>query len=157
MNYNAGVVNNLLLYDNTDEVGRPDTSENKNGEQSEISSKIISPQDVDAASYDDAKGSLKIKIHRADIYKNKDGFDSIIFKRTTVKAGKIPLFFMPTAEFGYEEKSKYHDDYKTAEEEAAKKKKGLHSTKAIPLHRVNDISRLKNKPKLLEAFNFLKQ
>lgn len=64
------------------------------------------------------------------------------------------------ANFNYartdEEKSKYHDDLKAAEEEAIKKKKGLHSTKNIPLHRVNDISRLKNKPKLLEAFNFLK-
>ena len=55
-----------------------------------------------------------------------------------------------------EEKTKYHDEYKTAEEEALKKKKGLHTTKQIPLHRVNDISRLKNKPKLNEAFNFLK-
>lgn len=56
-----------------------------------------------------------------------------------------------------EEKTKYHDEYKTAEEEALKKKKGLHTTKPIPLHRINDISRLKNKPKLNEAFNFLKQ
>lgn len=55
-----------------------------------------------------------------------------------------------------EERSKYHDDIKAAEEEAIKKKKGLHTTKTIALHRYNDISRLKNKPKLLEAFNFLK-
>lgn len=56
-----------------------------------------------------------------------------------------------------EEKTKFHDDYKAAEEEAIKKKKGMHTTKTIPLHRINDISRLKNKPKLNEAFNYLKQ
>ncbi|KAL4487112.1 hypothetical protein ABPG72_001564 [Tetrahymena utriculariae] len=64
------------------------------------------------------------------------------------------------AEFNFarteEEKSQYHDELKTASEEAAKKKKGVYSTKNIPLHRVNDISRLKNKPKLLEHFNSLK-
>jgi hypothetical protein len=115
INNNAGVVNNLALYDSLDDIAhQPEKNKTRaqgylepNEDEPQITQKVISPADVEAADYSDNNGRLRIKVHRADITRGADGFDEIVFKRTTFKLGKVPVFFSPTGDFGYDRNTGY--------------------------------------------------
>lgn len=75
----------------------------QNALQTELQQKPISPRDVVSADFDPEDVRYRLKSRNITVYRKPDKFDEIVFKRTWFRQNNVPLMFMPSFTFGYNE------------------------------------------------------
>ncbi len=73
----------------------------------QVADKPVSPKDIAIADYEGLNSDFKVKIKNINVYRKKDGFDKIYLHHPYFRYKKVPLFYMPLMDFGYQENQRF--------------------------------------------------